>query len=32
MGDSEDEYDKKRRDKFQGERSDSYRTDKRKDE
>ncbi|XP_014277995.1 serrate RNA effector molecule homolog isoform X1 [Halyomorpha halys] len=32
MGDSEDEYDKKRRDKFQGERSDSYRTDKRKDD
>uniref|UniRef100_A0A069DWV0 Serrate RNA effector molecule homolog n=1 Tax=Panstrongylus megistus TaxID=65343 RepID=A0A069DWV0_9HEMI len=32
MGDSEDEYDKKRRDKFQGERTESYRTERRKDE
>lgn len=30
MGDSDDEYDRKRRDKFRGERgSDSYRSDKR---
>ncbi|XP_020815009.1 serrate RNA effector molecule homolog isoform X5 [Drosophila serrata] len=29
MADSEDEYDRKRRDKFRGERSDSYRTERR---
>lgn len=33
MGDSDDEYDRKRRDKFRGERSsgDSYRSDRRDD-
>ncbi|XP_044315004.1 serrate RNA effector molecule homolog isoform X3 [Drosophila rhopaloa] len=29
MADSDDEYDRKRRDKFRGERSDSYRTERR---
>ncbi|XP_014260157.1 serrate RNA effector molecule homolog isoform X2 [Cimex lectularius] len=32
MGDSDDEYDKKRRDKFQGERTESYRNDRRKED
>ncbi|EDV38163.1 uncharacterized protein Dana_GF13819, isoform A [Drosophila ananassae] len=31
MADSDDEYDRKRRDKFRGERSDSYRTERRDD-
>lgn len=33
MGDSEDEYDRKRRDKFRGERSsnDNYRSERRDD-
>ncbi|KAH8277676.1 hypothetical protein KR018_003472 [Drosophila ironensis] len=31
MADSDDEYDRKRRDKFRGERSDSYRADRRDD-
>lgn len=32
MADSEDEYDRKRRDKFRGERTESYRSGERREE